>query len=71
MGKHYAAFLLRLWNLGEGKSLSWRASLEDPHTGQQRAFSSLGELLAFLHAYIEHPPKKDSFDADTFNTDDP
>ncbi len=71
MGKHYAAFLLRLWNLGDGESLSWRASLEDPHTGQQQAFSSLGELVTFLQAYIQQPPKADPSAMEPFETDDP
>ena len=43
----YRAFLLRLWQTPETPG-GWRASLEDPHTGERRAFGSLAELTAFL-----------------------
>ena len=42
----YLSYLLRLWRNDE--SASWRAALKNPRTGEQRAFASLGQLVAFL-----------------------
>ena len=44
----YFAFLLRLWRMGGVKPYIWRASLEDPHTGEQRGFAGLDSLLKHL-----------------------
>ena len=44
----YFSYLLRLWRARERGASAWRASLQDPHTGERMGFSSLGELLAFL-----------------------
>lgn len=44
----YISYLLRVWRAqGEGKTV-WRASLESPHTGEQKGFASLNKLFAFL-----------------------
>ncbi len=43
----YRAFLLRLWHTPETPG-GWRASLEDPHTGQRQAFATLAQLAEFL-----------------------
>ena len=46
----YRAYLLRLWQVpGLGPAV-WRASLEDPHTGERLGFGSLDNLVAFLRA---------------------
>ncbi len=42
----YLAYLIRLWR--EGDSKSWRATLQNPHTGERRSFSDLATLLSFL-----------------------
>ena len=42
----YFAYLLRFWRTGPDRP--WRASLEDPRTGEQWGFGSLEALLAFL-----------------------
>jgi hypothetical protein len=42
----YQAYLLRLWR--ENEADPWRASLEDPHTGERRSFASLPRLLFYL-----------------------
>ena len=42
------SFLLRLWSSGELCNSAWRASLEDPHTGQRVGFASLDHLFAYL-----------------------
>jgi hypothetical protein len=44
----YVAYLLRLWQVSEGKNAVWRASLEDPHTGERRGFATLQELFTYL-----------------------
>ena len=45
----YMAYMLRLWQAGsrEGRSI-WRASLENPHTGERQAFGDVEALVAFL-----------------------
>lgn len=58
MGKKragYLAYMLRLWQTKpdagthhvEAKA-TWRASIENPHTGERRGFLSLEALFAFL-----------------------
>ena len=42
---NYRAYLLRMWRTPEG---DWRASLENPHTGERRAFATLEQSLEFL-----------------------
>lgn len=49
----YIAYLLRLWQAPGGGALVWRASLEDPHTGERLGFGSLSQLVAFLRAATE------------------
>jgi hypothetical protein len=44
----YRAYLLRLWRVRTESELVWRASLEDPHTGQRTGFASLDALFDFL-----------------------
>ena len=46
----YVAFLLRLWLAGDGDQPQWRASLEDPRTGQVQGFANLDEMVEFLKA---------------------
>jgi len=42
----YFSYLLRLWR--EGDAASWRASLEDPHTGERRNFARLQDLFRVI-----------------------
>jgi hypothetical protein len=44
----YAAYLLRLWRVESAGTYTWRASLEDPHTGKQRGFADLESLFVYL-----------------------
>jgi hypothetical protein len=44
----YVAYLLRLWRETGGERSQWRASLQNPHTGERVGFSSLQGLFAFL-----------------------
>ncbi len=45
---HYFAYLLRLWQVAANSEVVWRASIEDPHTGERRGFSNLDRLFEFL-----------------------
>jgi hypothetical protein len=44
----YISYLLRLWCAGSSDGPSWRAVLENPHTGERHAFGNLAALYAFL-----------------------
>jgi hypothetical protein len=44
----YFSYMLRLWQTGREGEATWRASLEDPHTGERCGFASLEELFSFL-----------------------
>jgi hypothetical protein len=50
MGKEktdYISYLLRVWR-SNGDETAWRASLQNPHTGERIGFASLDEMCAFL-----------------------
>jgi len=42
----YFSYLLRMWRTGEHSA--WRASLEDPRTGERVGFNGLDTLFTFL-----------------------
>jgi hypothetical protein len=45
----YLSYMLRLWQAGSrGGQQVWRASLEDPHTGERQAFGDVEALVTFL-----------------------
>ncbi len=45
----YFAYMLRLWRAGSrGGQPVWRASLENPHTGERLAFATVANLFVFL-----------------------
>jgi hypothetical protein len=44
----YRSYLLRLWQADRSGGTGWRASLEDPHSGDRFGFGNLEELFAFL-----------------------
>jgi hypothetical protein len=44
----YRSYLLRLWLVVDQGQAVWRASLENPHTGERLGFASLARLFAFL-----------------------
>ncbi len=45
----YLLYLLRLWQSGSDERV-WRASLENPSSGERHAFADLETLFAFLEA---------------------
>jgi hypothetical protein len=49
----YRAYLLRLWEADGDEPPAWRASLEDPHTGQRTSFADLAQLFAYLEAQAQ------------------
>jgi hypothetical protein len=52
----YRAYLVRLWPAcGDGQTV-WRASIEDAHTGERRAFTDLAQLFAFLEEPTQSNP---------------
>lgn len=46
----YLAYLLRMWRDAGGREGAWRASLEDPRSGERLGFGSLEDLYAYLQA---------------------
>lgn len=53
--RSYLSYLLRLWRSGDDAS-TWRASLEDPHSGTRIGFSDLDRLFAYLLEQSEAQP---------------
>ncbi len=51
--EYYYSFLLRLWRPGNDREPVWRASLENPHTGERLGFASPEALFDYLEALIE------------------
>jgi hypothetical protein len=50
--RKYRTYLLRLWNT-ETTASGWRASLEDPRTGERIGFACMEQLFAFLMEQVE------------------
>lgn len=44
----YLSYMLRLWQAVSEAGSSWRASLEDPRTGERTGFSGLEDLFGYL-----------------------
>jgi len=44
----YVAYLLRLWQVRQGKGWSWRASLQGARTGERLGFTTLEDLFDFV-----------------------
>ncbi len=62
MQPDYLSYLLRLWRVdgdnGDQRNPAvWRASLENPHTGERKGFAGLDELFDFLQAQTEEIPR--------------
>ena len=52
----YLSYLLRLRRVS-GQEVIWRASLEDPHTGELHNFASLEEAFDFLRGRMGLAPQ--------------
>ena len=44
----HQAYLVRLWAVHHNGELRWRATSENVHTGERRAFADLSSLCRFL-----------------------
>ncbi len=42
------SYILRLWRAEQAGDANWRASLEDPRSGERFGFTYLEQLFAFL-----------------------
>jgi hypothetical protein len=51
----YQSYLLRLWPTTSQGGVTWRAMLEDPHTGERQGFASLEELFTYLKIRLAGP----------------
>ena len=51
----YRAFLLRLWQVEQNGTVTWRCSLEEAVSGQRLSFASLVEMLGYLQAETSAP----------------
>jgi hypothetical protein len=52
----YLAYMLRVWLAGSSAGQPvWRASLENPHTGERLAFGDVEGLFAFLSELLASP----------------
>jgi hypothetical protein len=59
--RKYTSYLLRLWLSNDADGPTWRASLEDPHSGVRLGFSSLERLFAFLKDQTGDPSAPDNW----------
>ena len=48
--RHALSYILRMWQIDNGKRAVWRASLQDVHTGERRGFAGLDDAHRFLCA---------------------
>jgi hypothetical protein len=55
----YFSYLLRIWRVADGEQPVWRASLENPVSGERRGFATLEELFAFLRRASAPTPADD------------
>jgi hypothetical protein len=56
----HVSYLLRLWR-EKGRAATWRASLQDPVSGDRVGFAHLDDLVAFLREQtVPAPPAEDS-----------
>jgi hypothetical protein len=46
--RDYVAYLLRMWREKGGELTRWRASLQDPRSGERVGFAGLEELFVYL-----------------------
>jgi hypothetical protein len=54
----YLSYLLRLWRTPTAGEAAWRASLENPQTGERRGFASLDAMVAYLRRQIGLAPNR-------------
>jgi hypothetical protein len=57
----YRAFLVRLWSVAEVDGLSWRASIQDVHSGDTVSFADPAAMIAFFRSEIRCLPDRQPF----------
>ena len=57
--RDYFAYLLRLWREKGGEAGRWRASLQDPHSGERLGFANLEALCSHLRREMGQLPEMD------------
>lgn len=55
----YLSYLIRMWRVKGMRGWQWRASLEDPGSGERHAFPSLELMFSFLQTQTGHPELDD------------
>jgi hypothetical protein len=60
----YVSYLLRLWREKGSASTGWRASLQDPLSGERVGFAHLDELVAFLREKTRPTPPVEGLEKD-------
>jgi hypothetical protein len=61
--RNYRAYLLRLWR--ESQHDPWRATLEDPHTGERLGFAGMDRLIAYLRRQTHEADREADMDTDS------
>ena len=61
----YHSYMLRLWRTDRDLASSWRASLEDPRSGQRLGFASLEQLFAYLMEHLAGEAGRDTHSSNT------
>ncbi len=54
----YFSYLLRIWQIRDGETCTWRASLERPGTQERRGFATLEDLFDFLRRQAAPAPEQ-------------
>lgn len=67
----YLSYLLRLWRTPTPGKAAWRASLENPQTGERRGFASLDAMVAFLRQQIDLAPDRQGEESEATVRSDP
>jgi hypothetical protein len=52
MPQRYLSYLLRLWQEQNRLPAAWRASVEDPQTGELQGFADIMQLFAFIEHQV-------------------
>lgn len=55
----YLSYLLRLWQVKRNGDVIWRASLDNPHSGERRGFHNLAALMDFLSTQVQEGDDED------------
>ncbi|MEM7335488.1 MAG: hypothetical protein AAF490_25640 [Chloroflexota bacterium] len=63
----YHAYMLRVWRDSEGQA--WRATVENPHSGEMTHFATMFELYLFLNGLITDVKEKPYFGLNRTNVD--